>query len=55
MEEDWLHNTQGGQKVSKPDFSLNVISFLLVLEMGGFTVWLSEHILTRTIPENHVL
>lgn len=29
---------QGGQRSSKPDFSLNVISFLLVLEMGGFMV-----------------
>lgn len=37
MEEDWLHNMQGGQRVSKPDFGLNVIS-LLVLEMGGFMV-----------------
>ncbi len=33
-----MHNTQGGQKVSKPNFSLNVISFLLVLDMGGFMV-----------------
>lgn len=38
MEEDWLHNTQGGQKVSKPNFSSNVILFMLVLEMGGFMV-----------------
>jgi len=29
---------QGGQRSSKPDFSLSVISFLLVLEMGGFIV-----------------
>lgn len=38
MEKDWLYNMKGGQRISKPDFSLNVISFLLVLEMGGFMV-----------------
>lgn len=48
MEEDWLHNTQGGQRVSKPDFSLNVISLLLVLEMGGFMVVITYFVKSDT-------